>query len=118
MSYTIEQMREIQRHVYALLRSHPELRDNDELLIMYVEDWKGYAELVRSHVGMAYLIPQKTIIKRKLVPFSTISRLRRKLQEQYPELRSERYEHKHETAEEMRKNMPKFQVTLENINKQ
>jgi len=86
--------------VKALLIKHPELRDNDELLILKVNEIFGYAKKERhSKYGVGYFIPEKLLLERKIIKFESIRRVRQKLQEEMPELRGSTYKRRQKEAE-------------------
>ena len=102
----IEQFEGVKKYVKILLEKYPEMRNNDELLFFTVEDWKGMAiKSTHFKYGEGFFVPLKYIKTRRIVPFSSIVRARRKIQEENPELRPPNYEQKHESAERMRQHI-------------
>lgn len=73
--------------VYAMLIDHPATKDNDGKLL--VEVWKRESKAVT--------IPElfEEIINGNLSHFESVSRTRRKLQEEHPTLRGEKWESRH-----------------------
>ena len=99
----IEDVAKIKDAVKVLLLRHPELRMNDELLILEVNAMYGYAKKLKSNqYGSGYFIPENLVRKRKLIKFESIRRVRQKLQEENPELRDKRYNVRQREAEAMR----------------
>ena len=92
----------IEQRVASVLLSHPEARDNDNVLL--VEFWKmemndndNYAYKTHEFFNKLYL--------GQVTNASTISRIRRKLQMNYPHLRGERYQKRMEQQEEVKKDL-------------
>lgn len=92
----------IEQRVAAVLLSHPEARDNDNVLL--VEFWKmemndndNYAYKTHEFFNKLYL--------GQVTNASTISRIRRKLQMNYPHLRGERYQKRMEQQDEVKKDL-------------
>ena len=73
--------------VLVALKEHPEMRDNDRLLVKHIWSHETRAE----HTG-DFL---HEFISGKLSHFESIRRMRQKLQEKYPDLRGERYKIRH-----------------------
>ena len=92
----------IEQRVASVLLSHPEARDNDNVLL--VEFWKmemndndNYAYKTHEFFNKLYL--------GQVTNASTISRIRRKLQMNYPHLRGERYQKRMEQQDEVKKDL-------------
>ncbi len=85
--------------VHSLLKKDAELRDNDMALMIAV--WqKQYPEL-RS-VNMSFLMFAYKFKKGHYTHFETIRRCRQRIQEEYPDLRGERYRKRKVFEEEVR----------------
>jgi len=83
-----------------LLVNHPELRDNDELLILEVNTFFGRVIKTRhSQYGVGYFIPKRYVTEKKLIKFESIRRTRQKIQEEMPELRGKSYSKRQEEAQ-------------------
>lgn len=91
--------------VHSLLSNHPALRDDDKRLYLhYLVKYCGLREQVRGHKD-----PFQGVVNVILNPntpmFESVSRCRRKLQEQYAFLRGKHYKLKQESAENIRQNI-------------
>ena len=92
--------------VKMLLIKYPELRDNDELLIMQVNEILGYAKKERHNIyGVGYFIPERLLREKKIVKFESIRRTRQKLQQEIPELRGKEYAKRQQEAKFIRQFM-------------
>lgn len=94
----IREIKRIKPLVKELLKEFPLTRDNDNLLLLKV--WAEQDNTLRMDklfsdfsVGM---------IAGKYMKFESVSRARRKVQEENPELRGEYYKDRKELAEEIR----------------
>ena len=104
----IREYQRVQKYVKVLLEKYPEMRQNDELLFFTVEEWKGLIKKIDSpSLGSGYFVPLKYIKTKRLIPFSSITRARRKIQEMYPELRPEIYDKRQELAKKMKETIRK-----------
>ena len=89
-------MTEYTDDVKLMLTTHPESRDSDTLLYeVFLKD-KGYDTALMSVHGLleridGWLLP----------PFYSIARLRRKVQQECPDLRGKNYLKRHKLAKEM-----------------
>lgn len=72
--------------ILKLLKENPQLRDNDLRLYMRVLCDKGIARVKGDLVEIGI----QAILK-ETIPFSSVERARRKVQEEYPELRGKSY---------------------------
>ena len=90
--------------VEKFLTKYPVLRDDDEKLM---------ANIWSKHLGDITFINGEDILKmlanHKLPSYESISRCRRKLQEQYPMLRGEKWRERHKRADTVKKEMPSYQ---------
>lgn len=76
--------RELPSKVEIILKSIPETRDNDRLLV---------SEIWNQEIGLVYFSDFLSELERgNISHFETITRIRRRLQEKRPELRGESYE--------------------------
>jgi len=101
----IEDITKVKDVVKVLLTRYKEMRSNDELLILEVNEMYGFAKKVKHmKYGVGYFIPEHLVRKRKLIKFESIRRVRQKLQEENPELRPDEktYKARHKEAENMR----------------
>lgn len=86
--------------VRDVLSSYPPTRDNDAKLVAII--WKrqmlalGYEDT--SHMALA-------LYNERLIPYETISRVRRRIQQQFPETRGRSYMARHDMAIQMRRIM-------------
>jgi len=85
----IEQLKDTQVAVYNLLNKYPHLRDNDQRLVASFHTFEmGGTSVCKSMSAYDYL---NAIIEGKLTNAESITRARRKVQENYPELRGKKY---------------------------
>lgn len=97
----IEISKKIEHRIIKWLTDHPELRDSDDRLVanMWAEDMGGSHEL-KVQTAMTFL---KKYAAGELTMSDSITRIRRKIQQERPELRGKTYkmrnahEHKIET---------------------
>lgn len=97
----MSRMRNVQPNVIEILKSHPETRDNDTLLILaYMCFHHG---LLDELGAPAYQRMKQVLMAQQTPSLESVTRARRKAQELYEDLRGERYERRHKTDEpEMR----------------
>lgn len=96
----MKNMKQIKPVVERLLTMYPELRDNDNKLIVMV--WREQdRNLKNQHTSALYL--QQKLAYGKLANPETIRRVRQKLQEDVPKLRGKKYYERHGKAHEIRK---------------
>ena len=86
--------------VEKFLTKYPELRDNDEKLMANI--WWNYVSfnIGESASGKALL---SMLAEGKLPSYESISRCRRKLQEECPHLRGDKWHERHKRADNIRK---------------
>ncbi len=85
-----------------MLTQYPELRDNDNKLIVMV--WREQDPNLKSkHASAGYM--QNRLANGMLANPETIRRMRQKLQETTPELRGNNYYKRHGKADEMKRAM-------------
>jgi hypothetical protein len=90
--------------VKSALTDYPELRDSDAKLIAIL--WT--VELSESGYALSNLPTQKfmqILADGKLTSSETITRVRRRLQEQYPELRGAKYNQRQANQEKVKKDL-------------
>ena len=99
----IEKIKNMQDKVAFMLRKYPELRDDDEKLVTNM--W--YEEM--SKWGSPESLPTTDFLalyqQKKISSADIITRARRKVQEQYPELRGQTWEERHKQSQKIRKNI-------------
>lgn len=104
-SYVIKKIKKLEVIVEKLLLNQPETRDNDKLLILKV--WAYQNPRIRSNefsfVGFA-----TDYLKGSYADSESITRARRKLQENNPNLRGEKWYERHQEAEQVRKQIIKY----------
>ena len=93
--------------VHSFLINHPVLRDSDERLMANI--WSK--AILPPHT--LETISAKGLLEKlsegKLPSYESISRCRRKLQEECPNLRGEKWYERHKRAETVKKEMPSYQ---------
>lgn len=90
--------------VHRLMVKHPELKDNDYKLVVAV--WNK--ELLAQGIDIKDITGYeafKCISAGKVSPIESITRCRRKLQEQYPQLRGQRWADRHDQETEVKKEL-------------
>jgi hypothetical protein len=98
----IEKIKQIQSSVGSLLHNYPQFRDDDKLLVSNI--WYGQL------LDLGYS-PDKISAKQflqlysddKLTNSDIITRARRKVQEEYPELRGKSWSKRHKESEKFKK---------------
>jgi hypothetical protein len=95
---SLKEMKGIKPRVKWLLQNHPHLRDDDNKLIANV--WNN--EIHREATAIELL---KWFAEGKLTSPDSITRVRRKLQEQNPNLRGVKYLKRSSLKEEIRQNI-------------
>lgn len=98
-----EQIKKTKDIVKEMLETIPRTRDDDAILVCMVFDKLG--KNWRLPFGDVML----EVSKGRLPSFETISRCRRKIQEEFPELRGEIYEQRNELQEDY-KNLAKGDI--------
>jgi hypothetical protein len=99
------QMKNIKSKVEYLLRKTPHLRDSDNKLVATFWWHEMGKEKTQLMTGYDFL---DTMSRGKLTSSISIVRVRRKLQEQYPELQGESYIVRGKEADEVRRNIDKL----------
>jgi len=92
----------IEQRVAAVLLNYPPARDNDNVLL--VEFWKMEMSDNDNYAYKTHEFFNKLTLG-QVTNASTISRIRRKLQMNYPHLRGERYQKRMEQQEEVKKDL-------------
>tara|TARA_R110002020_G_scaffold374627_3_gene585906 strand:+ start:711 stop:1013 length:303 start_codon:yes stop_codon:yes gene_type:complete len=94
----IREIKRIKPLVKELLKEFPLTRDNDNLLILKV--WAEQDNTLRMNKSFSDF--SVGMIAGKYMKFESVSRARRKVQEENPELRGKYYKERKELAEEIR----------------
>ena len=105
MRTQFQKIKNITETVKSVLISNPECRDNDRKLAFKV--WAIENPALRSE-GFPLTAFALEFIHGQYTSFETISRARRKIQEQHPDLRGRGHATRKENQEEMRREMPAF----------
>lgn len=102
MTY-FESLKDVKTKVEELLINNPNTRDSDNLLVatFYFYEIGGKDKLMNTS-AYDFL---KEMSAGRLTSFESISRARRKLQEQNPSLRGKSYNEKQELSKEIRENI-------------
>ncbi len=86
----------IMQDIHILLKEYPPLRDSDRLLwLAYCVKHKGLRSLLGNEVYEKF---KKWLLNEKVPAFESITRARRKVQENYSEVRGLKYKEKQESA--------------------
>ena len=102
MSY-FENLKDVKTKVEQLLINNPKTRDCDNLLVAtYYFYESGGKEALQSQSAFDFL---KKMSNGELTSFESISRARRKIQEQYPELRGNNYKERKSASEYVKDNI-------------
>ena len=94
----IREIKRIKPLVKELLKEFPLTRDNDNLLLLKV--WAEQDNTLRMNTSFSDF--SVGMIAGKYMKFESVSRARRKIQEENPELRGKYYKDRKELAEEIR----------------
>jgi hypothetical protein len=95
----LEEMRRIKPLVIEILTEHPQTKDDDTLLLTMF--WENQVKFpIKSYGQFSYLL-----VKKWLTTPETITRTRRKVQEQYPHLRGKLYEKRKNAEREISKQL-------------
>ena len=97
--------------VQHALQKHPALRDDDNRLIANI--WFKKLPTIDKLSGRDLLI---WIAKGRLPSFESISRCRRKIQQEDKSLRGELWDKRHQIASDIRKEIGRFHLKLEGNN--
>lgn len=89
--------------VEVLLKKYPHLRDNDNALVANIW-WTGVDLKNKTATELLRMLSNK-----ELPNIEAITRARRKLQEENPELRGNTYKGRKEEEQDVRKNMNKME---------
>lgn len=99
-SHTVQKLKSIEGTVRQILKQEPITRDSDKLLVLKV--WAEQNPEIRK-TNHPFVFFASDWIKGKYVDPDTITRARRKIQKETPELRGEKYKIRHEEQERTRK---------------
>jgi hypothetical protein len=102
-----DEMINILEEVKSMLTKYPVLRDSDERLLANI--WKVYVGDLTWVNGEDIL---KMLAKGELPSYESISRCRRKLQEEIPALRGEKWEARHKNQKVIKKELKEMEVIL------
>ena len=94
----IKEIKRMKPLVTRLLKEYPKARDNDNLLLLMV--WAEQDGNLRK--DKTFFDFATGMIAGKYIKFESVSRARRKIQEENPELRGEYYHDRKELGEEVR----------------
>jgi hypothetical protein len=95
----MKHLKSIKRAVRVALENHPEYRDNDKKLVAYIY----YCTIGSQNMPYVSAMGVLNLIADGTLPFPDhITRVRRKLQEDNPELRGKTWAKRHQLAEEYR----------------
>ena len=86
--------------VKDILTKHPKARDNDSLLLAYVWVYQCGGKVYAKDISMWDFILDFT--RKNFAEVSGITRCRRKLQEEHPELRGELYDKRHQMKDSVK----------------
>jgi hypothetical protein len=102
MTY-FENLKDVKTKVEELLTNNPKTRDSDNLLVAtYYFYEAGGKDNLQQQSAFDFL---KKMSNGSLTSFESISRARRKIQEQNPQLRGNNYKDRKETSEDVRQNI-------------
>jgi len=104
-SYVIKKIKKLEVIVEKLLLHQPDTRDNDKLLILKV--WAYQNPNIRSS-DFSFISFATDYLKGDYADSESITRARRKLQENNPHLRGEKWYERHQEAEEVKKQIVKY----------
>ena len=100
MNYIIDDLNETGKEVYRLLMKYPHLKDSDRRLVATYHCYEvGGKENLSKMSAVEYL---DAIIQSRLTNPDTITRARRKVQEEHPEARGEKYLKRKKNESEVR----------------
>ena len=104
-----QKMFNVLNEVTKLLKKHPRLRDSDNLLLSTLW-WKYYGD---SHCRHATIMSLLTDLSNdKLPSFETVSRCRRKIQEEVISLRGRQWYKRHDAEEPVKQEIKELEVVL------
>lgn len=104
-SYFIKKIKKLEVIVEKLLLNQPDTRDNDKLLILKV--WAYQNPIIRSN-DFNFVSFATDYLKGEYADSESITRARRKLQENNPNLRGEKWYERHQESEEVRKQIVRY----------
>ena len=103
-----QKMTKVLDQVKDLLTNHPHLRDDDERLMATM--WFKHMEEKLEEMSAFDLLKQ--LATSNLPSYESISRCRRKLQEECPELRGEKWDKRHKAQEDVKEDLKEMEVAL------
>lgn len=98
----IERIKKVKDTVKDILIEYPKTRDNDHLLLLYV--WTIQNPMLKDKSTL-FIHFAGELMRGKYAHFESISRVRRKLQENHPELRGDLYNARHTLSKKVRDNI-------------
>jgi hypothetical protein len=104
-SHVIKKIKKLEVIVEKFLLMQPETRDNDKLLILKV--WAYQNPSIRQP-EFSFLNFATSYLKGSYADSESITRARRKLQENNPNLRGEKWYERHEEAAKVRNEIVKY----------
>ena len=104
-----QKMFNVLEEVTGLLKKHSRLRDSDNLLVSTLW-WKYYGDQHCRHATIMSLLTD--LSSDKLPSFETVSRCRRKLQEEIVSLRGDKWHKRHDAEETVKKELKEMEVVL------
>ena len=106
----IEKIKNKEFIVREILTKYPKARDNDSLLLAHVWVYQCGGRVRSEAITMWDFIIDFT--KKNFAEASGITRCRRKLQEEHPELRGELYEKRHKMKESVKEEIKEWSGEL------
>ena len=94
--------------IQSLLMSHKHLRDDDNKLIATIWHWQIQKKYKKHIDNMSAMELLKYYASRQLASAESIRRSRAKLQEMHESLRGQKYEQRHKTSEQVKKDLKDF----------
>ena len=99
VEWFLSKLTKTQDKVIQLLTWYPQLRDNDPLLVATFQKYEIGANKFEKLSAREFLT---LMIDGKITTYDTITRARRKIQEEYPQLRGENYIERQKNSVEVR----------------
>lgn len=99
-SITVQKLKKVEPAVIKCLQQIPAARDNDTLLILKI--WAAENPALRDPL-YPFVNFAAQLLDDQYTKADTITRCRRKIQELYPELRGDKWQDRHNEAENTRK---------------
>ena len=106
----IEKIKNKEFIVKDMLTKHPKTRDNDSLLLAYVWVYQCGGKTYAENISMWDFILDFT--RKNFAEVSGITRCRRKLQEEHPELRGKLYDKRHQMKDSVKEEIKNWSGEL------